>query len=607
MNESPIPAIITLQREGDYVAAEVRSRAALEQSPDDTDLLLLLAMSLHFQNRLDQALPIYKRLTELAPQSPVHWSNYATALTEAARGDDAEPAWRRVTELDPKNPLARIQIGLLLLARRQYLAARDMLLDAFELDRESPPARIHAARACALAQDFRGAEALLKPWRQWLPLGDDRLQLELAKQLLLLGRAPDSHFLLTELVSRQPNDLDARVALAHVEERFNHLDEAERLLPGADAVTDNEALRREIANLRATLTSRRGDATAARAQLEHSAPVHAGDYAYHYELARLRDKTGDPTAAMQSLETAHDLHCAELRHASPEAFAATAPALPGDIRTVDAEQFRRWPHYRSPSSRDCPIFVVGFPRSGTTLLEQMLDAHPGLQSMDENPFFERLAGTLRAHDPRILDDLSVLRQYDCDELRKRYLLMVNERMPRRWDARIVDKNPLNMLWLPFIYRLFPAARFIFCLRHPCDTLLSCYTQNFRSVVLAAACENLPRLARAYVQAMRVWLDHVEIFKPRVLVSRYEDLVADTPAQAARIAQFLELDDAAPMLAFDKHARAKGYIATPSYSQVIEPINTRGLGRWQNYREWFEPVLPTLAPMLDHWDYPGAAA
>jgi hypothetical protein len=227
--------------------------------------------------------------------------------------------------------------------------------------------------------------------------------------------------------------------------------------------------------------------------------------------------------------------------------------------------------------------------------------------MDENPFFERLAGTLRAHDRRILDDLSVLRQYDCDELRKRYLLMVNERMPRRWDARIVDKNPLNMLWLPFIYRLFPAARFIFCVRHPCDTLLSCYMQNFRSVVLAAACENLPRLARAYVQAMDVWLQHANVFKPRVLVSRYEDLVADPPAQAARIAQFLELDDAAPMLAFDQHAREKGYIATPSYSQVIEPINTRGLDRWQRYREWFEPVLPTLAPMIEHWGYPTDAA
>ncbi|MGH8040886.1 MAG: sulfotransferase family protein, partial [Rudaea sp.] len=263
---------------------------------------------------------------------------------------------------------------------------------------------------------------------------------------------------------------------------------------------------------------------------------------------------------------------------------------------------RAWPRHRSPDARNSPVFIVGFPRSGTTLLEQMLDAHPGLQSMDENPFFERLAMKLRSHDERILDDLAVLRQYDCDELRKRYQILVAEKVQRRWNTQLVDKNPLNMLWLPFIYRLFPQAKIIVCVRHPCDVLLSCYTQNFRSVILAAACTSLERLAAAYVETMRCWLHNVEIFQPNVLVSRYEDLVAKVEPNARRIADFLELEDAAPMLGFDQRAREKGYIATPSYSQVIEPINAKGLNRWQRYREYFEPVLPILQPMLDHWGY-----
>jgi hypothetical protein len=222
--------------------------------------------------------------------------------------------------------------------------------------------------------------------------------------------------------------------------------------------------------------------------------------------------------------------------------------------------------------------------------------------MDETPFFERLAGKLRSHDPRILDDLSVLRQYDCDELRKKYFLLTAERIQRRADVRLVDKNPLNMLWLPMIHRLFPAAKIILCVRHPCDVVLSCYMQNFRSSVLGAACENLERLAAAYVQAMQTWLQHAAVIKPDALVSRYEDLVADTTTQTRRVADFLDLADAAPMLRFDQRAREKGYIATPSYSQVIEPVNTKGLGRWQAYRKYFEPALPILQPMLDHWGY-----
>jgi hypothetical protein len=133
-------------------------------------------------------------------------------------------------------------------------------------------------------------------------------------------------------------------------------------------------------------------------------------------------------------------------------------------------------------------------------------------------------------------------------------------------------------------------------------ILSCYMQNFRSSGLAAACNTLTRLAHAYVEIMTCWLEEVSILQPDMMVSRYEDLVLDFPQQAARIAQFLELEDAVPMLSFDQHARSKTYIGTPSYSQVIEPVNRKGLGRWHRYRSEFEPVLPILEPMLRHWSY-----
>jgi hypothetical protein len=159
-----------------------------------------------------------------------------------------------------------------------------------------------------------------------------------------------------------------------------------------------------------------------------------------------------------------------------------------------------------------------------------------------------------------------------------------------------------MLWLPMIHRLYPVAKFILAVRHPCDVILSCYMQNFRAAPLAVASESLERLAQAYVAAMECWLFHVDVMKPDVFVSRYEDLVADPPGQTRRIAEFLQLEDAASMLRFDARAREKGYIATPSYTQVIEPINTNGLNRWHRYRENFEPVLPILRPMLERWNY-----
>jgi Flp pilus assembly protein TadD len=592
-------------KSGELAAAEGMCREHLLSQPDDEDLLLLLAISLHLQKRVAEAIAAFARLTELFPDNGVHWGNYATALREGGFPHEAEASYRTAIRLDPRNPVTRVDLGLLLIEGRDYLGAREMLLDAFDLDRQSPLARVHGARACCLCQDFNGAQDLLRPWRQWLPLNDDALQLELSKLLILLTDISSAQVLLEDVVQRNSLSFEAKFLLAGVYERMNRLTEAEALVQSVVAHGDALGVseKQEVDHLFAKLALRKGDLVTARSLLEQSGPRHASDMAHYFELAETYDKSGEQELAMQALRTTHAIQVEDLKIASPDHFTPDALALPAAVPRVSAEAYRHWPQTRAPDAANSPVFIVGFPRSGTTLLEQMLDAHPSLQSMDENPFFNKLADKLRQHDPRILQDLGVLQQRDCDELRKLYLKMVCETIERRWDAQVVDKNPLNMLWLPMIHRLFPEAKIIFALRHPCDVILSCYMQNFRASILGAASESIPRLAAAYVQAVEHWLEDVQTFQPNVLISRYEDLVADFPAQTRRIAQFLELEDATPMLKFDQHARNKEYIATPSYTQVIVPVNKKGLNRWLRYRKEFEPVWPILQPILRHWGYP----
>jgi hypothetical protein len=248
------------------------------------------------------------------------------------------------------------------------------------------------------------------------------------------------------------------------------------------------------------------------------------------------------------------------------------------------------------------VFVVGFPRSGTTLLEQMLDAHPGLQSMDENPFFNRLADPLRRHDTRILGNLDVLRQYDVDELRKQYLVQVSEKIRRRWDAQLVDKNPLNMPWLPFIHRLFPNAKYILAIRHPCDVLLSCFMSNFR---LNDAMSNFLRLedaAQFYDLTFRHWERARELFGLNVHTVVYERLVEDVEAEVRPLFDFLGLAWRDEALDHRATAKARGLITTASYAQVVEPIYKRAAGRWEGYRRHLEPILPVLRPWIEKFGY-----
>jgi tetratricopeptide (TPR) repeat protein len=605
VTDNALDSIVAVLESGDPGAAERLCRAQLQARPDASDLSVLLALSLWQQGHRDEAQELYARLTRLYPEEGVHWRNYAAVLRKAGDLETSEKAYEAAVSLLPDDAELLHLYGLVQMDEGKSIEARNTLLRAFGKAPELPAVRIHAALACIECRDLR-ADNLLRPWREWMPIGDP-LQSELAEALARQGDVKSAVELLEGLVNRHPGDRPIRLRLAGLYERTNRLDDAAALLNSVDAESatanaqTSETL--EIVHQRARLASRQRDYAAARAILERAGPRNDRDCAHWFDLAHACDKTDDVAAAMTALGHAHAVQAAEIKAAHPHWFEPDSGRLPNQTERTEACDYAKWPVLRAPDAMQSPVFVVGFPRSGTTLLEQMLDTHPRLQSMDERPFFNMLATQLKNSTGfEVPGDLGRLDQRDCDELRKGYLTLACDKVPRRWDTRLVDKNPLNMQWLPMIHRLFPKAKIIFALRHPCDVLLSNYMQNFMASSLGAACENLHTLSKAYVEVMEQWCYHVELFKPKVFISRYEELVTDPLRQTRRITEFLELEDVGTMLAFDQHAREKGFIATPSYTQVIEPINTKGLGRWLRYSDYFEPILPTLVPMLQRWGY-----
>jgi hypothetical protein len=168
--------------------------------------------------------------------------------------------------------------------------------------------------------------------------------------------------------------------------------------------------------------------------------------------------------------------------------------------------------------------------------------------------------------------------------------------------RLIDKNPLNILRLAVIRRVFPNSPILLAVRHPCDVILSCYMQHFRAPDFAMLCADMPSLTLGYRKTFDFWYEQVAMLSPRVLEVRYESFVADFPAEVRRVAEFLKLPWNPAMLEPALRARAKGYISTPSYSQVVQPVNTKSVGRWQAYRQYLEPALPVLEPYLKRWGY-----
>ncbi|HSN17636.1 MAG TPA: sulfotransferase [Gammaproteobacteria bacterium] len=248
-----------------------------------------------------------------------------------------------------------------------------------------------------------------------------------------------------------------------------------------------------------------------------------------------------------------------------------------------------------------PVFLVGFPRSGTTLLDRILSAHPSLQVLEEK---DTLQDVLQA---TVLDDVGMqaFLSADAGDLaawRRAYWQRVAEYLPeRRADAVFVDKLPLNSVFMPLMHRLFPKARFIFALRDPRDVVLSCFMQGFDLNEAMRHFLSLEETARYYAAVMQVGADSTERLGARVHTVRYEEVVADTEGEARRLLQFLDLPWDPAVLEFSARTRGKR-INTPSYHQVAEPIYTRAKGRWTGYEAELAPVLPVLAPFVSRFGY-----
>ncbi|WP_329742862.1 tetratricopeptide repeat-containing sulfotransferase family protein [Dyella sp. A6] len=581
----------------------------------DEETELLLGLAEHASGHVHAAITTFRALTAAQPGVFEYWNNLGQVLRQAGESGEAEAALRQACQLAPRDAELWFNLGLLYLQQHRWLPAREALLEAANLVPGFIEARLQAAYVCHVCGDSASVEALLADAHAWPPLAADDA-LRLSGMLSACGRWQVALDVLQRALPPAPDEAPpiALRMLAHqvlLHERGNRLAQAREYLArlplaALDALPASALhARLDGWNAHAVMAMRERDYPVAAARyrqvLEHAADAETTATA-GFGLAAACDKQGSYAEAWQALQGAHAAQVSIATETVPALLEPGSRPLDMQEHPVDRHAYAAWRTLRAPDSPQSPVFVVGFPRSGTTLLEQMIDAHPAFLSMDERPFVHELTQRMEQAGQAYPGALADLGQADVDQLRAVYAGMVAGVVPDLGQRRLVDKNPLNMLCLPMIMRLFPDARIILCLRHPCDVLLSCYMQVFRSPPFMAMCSSLQRLAEGYALAFEKWFRHVEVFAPHILEWRYESVVTRFDDQVVRLGDFLGVQDSSAMAGFAEHAHAKGFISTPSYAQVTEGINARGIGRWQAYRQHFEPVLPILQPWLQRLGY-----
>ncbi len=342
-------------------------------------------------------------------------------------------------------------------------------------------------------------------------------------------------------------------------------------------------------------------------------PVLAGGRAGDLQRAHMLRICGDALDRLDRPEEAFAHYAASaqifrLRYAS--ACAGPEPIAGLDLCQALVRQYRKArPELWRPAPGEASmratghVFLIGFPRSGTTLLEQVLAGHPDVVALEERP---TLSPAIDAYldPPTGLDELAQMDQASAERWRTDYWRRVAAFGATADGKVFVDKQPFYGLWLPLIGKLFPKAKIIVARRDPRDVVFSCFRNPFRMTPITYELMDLERGAALYAGVMEA----IELFLARganrAFVYRHEDLVDRFEETVAELCAFLGLDWRDDMARFQVTAGARD-IRTPSAAQVVKPLNRDGFGAWRRYAGPLCTILPSLAPLAERYGYPPA--
>lgn len=484
------------------------------------------------------------------------------------------------------------QQGRKALARRDLPSAYRFAQDALHLDPRDAQAHALLGIVLSARNDLSSGEWHFRRALELMP--DDAESLaNLAVNLIRQGRADQADAYFARADALTPNRLQLLAQWSKLHEMQGDLVRAGELLDRAAAASSDD----DVGLLRVGLMVRHGQHREALTILEQV--VDPGVDA-QLERGRLRDRLGHHDEAWQDWVQAKARLAAQ---AGTEAYRPEAvDALFARLRAF----FVRGPNLellpQAPPRRDTaqPVFILGFPRSGTTLVERILSSHSAVRAGGELPFagewpplLDRLLPGAASFPENLAQACSADWHHLACLLRDHYLARAEAHGLCAPGKRFfTDKMPFNALWLPLMRMAFPQAKIVHLQRHPLDVCVSMLSHRLTH---GFNCGHRIETIVHHLGAMAGLVEHYRReLQPDMLTLRYEDLVRRPEQEIHRLLDYLELPFEPGCLAFHRN---RTYAATPSYTQVTEALNDRSIGRYRNHAKPLRAFVPSLAPWL----------
>ena len=533
-------------------------------------------------------------LVDLLERSPLHVGALALLAdirTAQNNRSASEALLKRIVRLDPNHLPATQALALLLFGKRALAEAEDHARNAMRIAPLDPQSHNLMGMIMTEAHRPQVGEHHYRRARDLLSKPSPILLANLAWNLKNQGRIEESRALYEESTALDPNIFQTLYGWAQMEETdrnfaraFELLDAAERLAPGAPSVwLERAVLHGRVKDYEKALT--------ALDEIERRAGRGLGPLEAS-EKGKLLDRIGRPAEAFAAFAEAKRA----LREITGQTYLAEdAATLARRLKAFFvASRLKILPRAGVRSGVAQPIFIVGFPRSGTTMVEQTLSAHAEIAAGDELPVINELTGLI----PRMLDSpltypdaLSELWMGDrlegLDSLRDHYLQRARQLGAfRQGAAWFTDKMPLNETHLGLIGLIFPQAPILHVVRHPLDVVLSVFSNHLTHGFYCAY--DLIGIARHYVLVTELVEHYRREMDLRILRVRYEDVIDGQEARVREMLAFIGLAFDPRCLQFHENRR---YARTASYAQVTEKLYDRSRFRYRAYREELAPVIP----------------
>ncbi|MCE8009416.1 tetratricopeptide repeat-containing sulfotransferase family protein [Aestuariivita sp.] len=585
---STLNTALDLLNKGQFKRALQLSKSGMRTAPKDARFANLAGMALSQSGKPREGAQYFARALKSDPASPAYQDNLVTALVQSGQHDKAQDLIIRLLKKWPGRGTLCYQLAMLELQRARPDQALDAANQAINAEAAARDANVpNATQALSRAYNLRGVvhdalgdeDAACADYQQALDLNPDNVE-ALSNIALPLARRlqPDAAIAaLEKALSLMPMHLNA---LHRYGLQLNELGRSDEAIRAFESVLNLSPYHAETLRLRASLASAEEVSAlkprleAAYAKVKSKSLEHAS---IGFGLAHLAEKSGDHPEVQRRYKTAN-AHAAALRpydlprqrqveERIERLFAAGAP-------TIQA----------APTPGPRLMFVIGQPRSGTTLTERILAGHPDVVGLGEQAAVGRLA------HPFLAEEVA----FDTQAAHA-FAVAYRASLPRIEPAApaLVDKMPANYKYAGFILSAFPDAVVIHTARDPRDVAWSMWRTWFPGAPMNYVFDQtaMAAEANAYARYMRLWSER---FPARIHTIAYEEIVSDIDAASHRLAKICDLDWSAEMAAPERNAAP---IRTASVTQARAPVHDRSVGGWRVYEEALGPFIDALDPDL----------